>query len=136
MIDVRIDGVPVPQGSKTAFVVGKDRPRAVVVDVKKDSLRAWRDQVAAVVKAAGWSVVGHVPVRVDLAFFLPRGKTVSRVFPTTKPDVDKLTRAVFDALTESGVIADDSQIVTATQTKKYADGVPVGVRIRVMEEKE
>lgn len=130
-MDVFVEGVPVPQGSKNAFVVGKEKPRAVVVDVKQKPLQEWRARIAAAV--SGHRFDAHVPVRVDLGFYLPRGKTVKRALPTTKPDVDKLTRAVFDALTDALVVVDDSQIVTGTQIKRYADDCPPGVRIRVME---
>lgn len=134
MTQVFVDGLPVPQGSKTGFVVGKDKPRAVVVDVKRKQLVEWRDRVADMVRGERFGP--HVPVRVDLVFYLPRGKTVKRKFPTTKPDVDKLTRAIFDALAQAWVVADDSQIVTGTQSKRYADDRPVGVAIRVKEVEE
>lgn len=43
--------------------------------------------------------------------------------PNTKPDVDKLLRAVFDA--GEGIIwANDSQIISACMPKRYANGMP------------
>ncbi|MFD2757073.1 RusA family crossover junction endodeoxyribonuclease [Gulosibacter faecalis] len=133
-IDFTVEGVPAPQGSKNAFVTQKqgERPRAVVVDKNPDALKAWREQVRVAARATGARIERGVPVRVDLIFWMPRGKTVKRELPTVKPDLDKLTRAIGDALTDSWLIADDSQIVTSTQTKKYAtETEPAGVRIRV-----
>lgn len=50
------------------------------------------------------------PVLLGIRFFLLRGKTVGREFPTVKPDIENLSKTVMDAL--SGVIYhDDAQVV-------------------------
>ena len=41
-------------------------------------------------------------------------------YPAVKPDVDKLSRAVHDALTIANVIDDDSRIVIDHNEKHYA----------------
>lgn len=41
-----------------------------------------------------------------------------------KPDADNFAKAVMDALTASGVWADDSQVADLSVTKYYADGEP------------
>ena len=136
-VEFRVFGYPQPQGSKQAFAyVAKDgKPRATVVDDNKKPLKVWRDQVDTAARAAlagRPGFVAHTPLRLDLLFYLRRGKTVQREFPTTKPDFDKLTRAVADSLTTSGAIADDSNVVTSTIKKRYA-WLPgrEGVRVRV-----
>jgi hypothetical protein len=48
-----------------------------------------------------------------------------------RPDADKLARAVLDAITESGTIRDDAQVVSLQVRKRY--GQP-GVRITLGEE--
>jgi Holliday junction resolvase RusA-like endonuclease len=122
-----VDGVPVPQGSKTGFVVGK---RAVLVDANK-ALKPWRATVrdAAETALAGRSGFTDA-VFVLLDFYMPRGKTVRRLRPSTKPDIDKLIRAVFDALTDSGVLADDGLVVSVHAQQFYADDKP-GVDVKV-----
>lgn len=136
-VEFEVAGLPIPQGSKKAFVVGK---RAVVVDVNKDALRAWRDAVAAAAAAAyeGRPTLDE-PVALEVIFRLPRPASVSpevRLLPSVAPDLDKLQRAVFDALTKSGVIRDDSRVVRVGATKFY--GLPgVAVRVsRVVEEEQ
>jgi crossover junction endodeoxyribonuclease RusA len=54
-----------------------------------------------------------------LVFYLPRPKTVKRDRPCVKPDLDKLVRAVLDALEASQIVTNDSQIVEIQATKCY-----------------
>lgn len=117
--------VPKPQGSKRAFVVKrKDGPaRAVVVDSDKGPLRSFRDAVRADAVAAA---VGQFPgpVRVWLHFSLVKPKVAMRGprrFPIgrTAGDIDKLTRAVLDALTDAGTWGDDGQVVELIASKDY-----------------
>lgn len=42
--------------------------------------------------------------------------------PTTRPDLDKLIRSTMDALTDSGVIVDDAQVVDIRAYKAYPSG--------------
>jgi len=66
-----------------------------------------------------------------MTFRMPRPKShtgaqgltpsASNATPHTRPDVDKLARAVNDALTTAGVIYDDSQITRIIAAKRYAD---------------
>lgn len=71
------------------------------------------------------------PVSVRITFFIPHPKTVKRHMPTVPPDIDKLCRAVLDALTDAGVWADDSQVVDLGATKVYATGHHIGAHITV-----
>jgi len=120
-------GVPVPQGSKVAFIVGKGQKqqRAVIVDSNKDSLRPWR---AAVQHAGEIALAGRQGITdaacVHLEFHMPRPKTVTRMRPSTKPDIDKLSRALLDGLTDSGVLQDDALVVSLHVEEWYADDEP------------
>jgi Holliday junction resolvase RusA-like endonuclease len=58
---------------------------------------------------AHYDTKGHVKKRFKHAAHTPR------------PDLDKLTRAVFDALTIAGIVEDDSHITSAVIAKRYAD---------------
>lgn len=134
-IEFRVYGVPAPQGSKTAFVRGG---RAVVVDGSSTSgrqkLSSWRAEVAreAANVSPGYPLNG--PVSVAITFYMPRPKSApkTRLFPDRKPDVDKLVRSTFDAMT--GVLyEDDSRVVKLAVSKQYADSIePPGAHISVM----
>lgn len=121
-------GVPVPQGSKRAFVVGN---RAVVTEDSKRSA-PWRDSVAAAgVAAMGGLPALDGPLQVTIQFRMPRPRSVKRLHPSVKPDIDKLARAVLDGLTAAAVIVDDSRVISLTAEKVYAE-IP-GASIRVTE---
>lgn len=121
-------GVPAPQGSKRAFVVGN---RAVVTEDSKRSA-PWRDSVAAAGVAAMSGLPAlDGPLQVTIQFRMPRPRSVKRLYPSVKPDIDKLARAVLDGLTAAAVIVDDSRVISLTAEKVYAE-VP-GASIRVTE---
>lgn len=116
----RVDGVPVPQGSKVGFVRGG---RAVLVEANK-KLPTWRSEVARTATIAmldANQVAPFVgPVKVHLTFFMPRpAKPKWDQYPASKPDLDKLIRAVFDSLTHAGVWHDDSQAVHVVAQKLW-----------------
>ena len=58
---------------------------------------------------------------ITLTFFMPRPKSVTRQYPTVKPDGDKLARSVCDSVVASGLVPDDSQFVEYRIFKQYAD---------------
>jgi len=120
----QVFGDPVPQGSKRA-VIHRSTGRAVVFDDNSGGLRSWRSQI---VDAARAELNGEAPdlgpVRVTLMFFLRQPKRPKASVPITKPDVDKLARAVLDGMTDAGVIRDDSQVTTLTARKRYTTEAP------------
>lgn len=135
MLTFVVEGTPVPQGSKTAAVING---RAVMFDSNK-KLKAWRSDVTLVARQAA---EGMEPfddtdgLEVDLTFFMLRPKSVKRSMPTTKPDLDKLVRAVMDSITDAGVWADDSKVVKIYATKNYTLDTPkVICKIRRFSEK-
>ena len=129
MLDYFVPGQPIPQGSKTAAVISG---RAVMFDANK-KLKAWRQAVteATNLELTRLRWTGYEPgdaLVVVLHFQLERPKTVKRLEPTVKPDLDKLVRAVLDGITDARAWNDDSQVIAVWATKSY--GVP-GVEIRV-----
>lgn len=122
MLDFFVAGTPVPQGSKNAYVRGG---RAVLVDANP-RLKAWRAAVRSAAEEAiaedGWETLDE-PCKVHLGFIMPSPKRPRWGLPAVKPDIDKLTRAVFDALTDAGVWRDDSRVVSMNVTKRYAGSV-------------
>ena len=134
---VDVQGVPVPQGSKRVF-------NGRLVDVNHEKLREWRALVARLIEHEG-ATFHTGPVMVTLDFYLPRprghfgtGRNESKLkpsaprVPVTKPDIDKLTRAVLDALTHMA-FRDDSQVAVLVVRKLYADGRVPGVVIQIEE---
>jgi Holliday junction resolvase RusA-like endonuclease len=119
-----VEGTPVPQGSHAVSRAGR-------IYESNKKLAPWRRTVtAAAVDALGGREGFDEAVYVLLDFWLPRPRTVKRVLPTVKPDVDKLTRAVLDALTAAGAWTDDALVLTCHSQKRYADDLP-GVDIKV-----
>jgi Holliday junction resolvase RusA-like endonuclease len=122
-----VDGVPTPQGSKTRTPYGfrEANPR----------LPAWRRAVLAAARDALGGRDGfapHVPVVLSAQFFFVRGRTVKRIWMTTKPDLSKLVRAIEDSMTAATVWADDSQVVRYSRLeKRYADDDRPGVLVNV-----
>lgn len=131
IVEFLLPGVPVPQGSKTGRVLQSARgPVASLYNDNDKTLKPWRKAVTAAAAAAhagGARIEGAVIVEVE--FRTVRPKSVKREFPTVKPDVDKLQRALFDGITDAGVWRDDSQVVTVLARKRYADQPGVHVRV-------
>ena len=131
-----VPGEPITEGSTRAFASGQ---RVVVTHDRGRELDAWRIKVAhaaeAAAQAVGWEPQYDGPVVVDAVFLLSRPKSVKkRLMPHAKPDLDKLIRAVGDALApyrQPGVLKDDSRIVTWHASKHYATPYKPGVFITV-----
>ena len=136
-----VPGIPVSQGSKRAFVIrdksGRHRP---VLTESAKGLPQWRATVAlagrqALMKGNEGATVGwwaKKALLVRLAFSLPRPASLPKKVQDAvkRPDVDKLTRAVLDALT--GILwADDAQITRLEAAKVYAHEGQAGVSVVV-----
>lgn len=123
MIELTVIGTPAPQGSKTRtrFGVRDDNPNT----------KPWRATVAAEA-AVAWRrplYTGPVAVTATFVFSRPKshfgtGRNAAALKPSaplwcaTKPDADKLARAIGDALA-GVVLRDDNQIVEWTIRKVY-----------------
>lgn len=143
-----------PQGSKRGFIVkgqGGSKPRAVVVDTNKVTMRSYRQEVTReailavaemqkgrkLIPGEDWNdgpMAGkQEPVELHLEFMFakPGSAPKKRVYPAIKPDIDKLVRSTLDALT--GVLfADDSQVVKLMADKVYGPQERVHISARVM----
>lgn len=125
MITFTATGVPAPKGSIKAFMPRGGRFPVLTSDAK--GLKAWSAIVRASAIIAQVPKLAEGPVTVGMAFRLPRPdylrkkKTLATQPPhITRPDLDKLTRAVSDALT--GVAYhDDGQVDSLRLTKRYCD---------------
>jgi Holliday junction resolvase RusA-like endonuclease len=122
-----VTGDPVPQGShrivgRLPKVAGARPRRGRIVDSNK-ALVPWRRLVAfqahrAAVRDLPTPFEG--PLVLTVAFTLRKGPSVRRTWPAVKPDLDKLVRAIGDALSDAGnVWGDDGQVVTIVASKWY-----------------
>lgn len=130
MIQFHVAGTPVPQGAVTYNKAGFGyHPNG-------KALKVWRKLIAS--EARKWitfdvNETKDLPVILTMGFIMPRGKSVTRLFPTVRPDLDHLIRAVGDALTGIAFI-DDSQVVSLNGQKAYFNplahldvGVVIGI---------
>jgi Holliday junction resolvase RusA-like endonuclease len=147
--DMFVPGRPVPQGSKRALMP-KGGKVPVVIDANPEGLAAWRRKVTneAIEKQAEYMhtqpgmlfpIGDPIGLTVTFAMERPRfhygtGKNADIVkesapkFPAIMPDIDKLLRAILDALTDAQVWRDDGQVVWVLAKKVYDAGRP-GVAI-------
>lgn len=141
ILSIHVLGVPRPQGSLKVLPNG---------GVKySDRTYEWRRLVTATVRHAceGHERLGG-PLVLHVVFELPRPaghlgtgrnagvlRASAPCSPTTAPDLDKLIRAIDDALTDAGVWRDDAQVVELRARKQYAAGEP-GCVIHVYDAEE
>lgn len=137
MITFTVAGLPVPQGSKSV-----NRATGFMYEANKH-LMPWRQEVIArTQQALGGQERLLGPVRLRLRFYFPRPKShygtgrnagVLKIGAptehTTKPDVDKCTRAILDSLTIAGVWRDDAQACELLVSKSYSSSPGVEVVI-------
>jgi len=138
-ITITVLGTPAPQGSKKAFALAGNRAR--VVDVNPKALNTWREDVKyaaerALAVTAEWerdypAIVGY------FAFCFDRPRSHYRTgkfadllrddapdYHAKMPDLDKLLRSTWDALTAAGVYRDDSRVSQVSATKTYTGQGP------------
>lgn len=123
---VSVDGRPAPQGSKRLGEHGQMLEQSPY-------LRAWR---AAVKRAAYRAYLDRDltrddlplfrgPVEVTVLFRLDPGRRVDAA-----PDLDKLLRSTWDALTEARAWEDDGRVTSVIAGKRHAsDGEATGADI-------
>lgn len=130
LLSVAIPGTPQSQGSKRVVSSG-GRYRAIESNKR---LRPWQAEALAAIRdalPAGWLPLdGPVSVSAEFVFARPSshygsGRNIGRLKPSapvwkaSAPDLDKLARALNDALTGAGVVRDDSRIVTGRLSKVW-----------------
>lgn len=125
---VFVPGRPAPQGSKEQGSAGQMREASKY-------LPAWR---AAIKKAVyeRYKVLGVKPADLPL---MPGAVGIEIVVhqdlaPTSKPDADKLLRAILDALTIARLYIDDAYVVVVRVRKMRAVDGRTGADITVWQE--
>ena len=136
---ITVRGIPAPQGSKRHVGGGR------MIEMSK-AVGPWREAVRAETQRAmngDGPLSGAVSVIADFA--LPRPKSHYRTganaallrtgaprWPSGKPDLDKLARALLDGLTAGGAWGDDAQAVQIITCKSYAgNGTMPGCTIEI-----
>jgi len=119
------DGRPRSKGSHVAQVNPRTR-KVRAAAVQEDDLDHWTRAVRGAVtlqRPTTWAARHAGPVLVLARFLLVRPRrladTMRAEAPLVVPDVDKLERALLDALTGL-VFADDRQVVATAMLKTYA----------------
>ena len=113
----------------------KERPRAAIIGghariFTPKATEAYEKELRTAWIRANGEAPEEGPLRIRIYFGLPIPKSATKanklqmvtrqVFPTKKPDLDNLAKAVMDAL--NGVAyKDDSQIVTVLTKKNYGE---------------
>ena len=123
ILTVNVDGIPVPQGSmvRTNYGMRHSKPEAIAL---------FRSQVGIAVRDAAEKQGVLLPLEgalmLSATFVLPRPKSAPkrRIWPTVKPDNDKLLRSLCDALTQCGAWGDDAQVVEMLAGKRYTGQDP------------
>ena len=120
LLSLFVPGHPKPQGSKNYY--GHRRGKAVLVEASRES-GPWRDRIAWAAHNA-WTprpVLSGVALSAVLLFVMPRPSSTPKTTPPAvkRPDLDKLVRTVFDALT-GPVFVDDAAVTDLQASKRLA----------------
>ena len=117
-MQITVYGTPAPQGSKR-FVGLTKQGRGILAE-SSAKVKPWRQSVKFAALEVGERIAGAV--RVWITFTLPKPKSAPKTrttWPDRKPDIDKLVRSTFDALSEAGVFEDDARVVELTAAKRF-----------------
>lgn len=120
MISFFVDGRPIPQGSMKVI-------NGYIIHTQGSALAAWRSAIALGARHAG-ALPRDGAISIDMTFFMPKPKTVTRSHPTVAPDLDKLIRAVLDGLTAIAY-RDDGQVISITARKDYGERIGVDISL-------
>ena len=101
---------------------GKARPRFTRRENRAytpKETKFYEQQIAKAYRlAANGFTFGECPVEIWITAVFPKAKTSKKDYPTLKPDIDNIQKAVFDGL--NGIAYnDDKQILAAVAHKKF-----------------
>ena len=131
-----VSGVPVPQAG-TRGVPTAAGNRQITTGGK--GLARWRSAVTAAAmqaRCAHGQQTGAIHLDATFRFTVPksRARNAPRIArKMTKPDLDKLVRAIGDSLTAAGLIIDDNQIASIQASKWETTTDEPGVVITLTE---
>lgn len=127
MITFWVPGIPVQEGNLITVGEG-DKRRNIHREGKR--LKDWRTDIGWRAREAGAELLGGdgIGVAIKMLFVMPRAKsrTLKHRWPTFRPDLIKLARAVEDALSE--IAYDDDKRICQAFLKEWYEGDPAGPR--------
>jgi crossover junction endodeoxyribonuclease RusA len=126
LVKFDVIGIPMPQGSMKAFSVGG---KARVKPSGGAGFAQWRNAVSETARQHAPDTPHDGPLSLNIVFRFPmrasrpkKTRDAGWAWKTTAPDLDKLVRAVGDALTAAAFIADDARFVSITASKIETTG--------------
>jgi len=124
-ITFEVIGIPKPQARPRVFVnkgkVFAHSPKTSYFESVKTN--AYEQRIKTNRQLSG-------ALELNIFFELPYPKSMSKkkrtenVFVITRPDIDNYIKAVMDAINNSGLWIDDSQVVGLKASKYYTSGIP------------
>ena len=144
-LKIFVPGVPIPKGSKIGGITHKyGKPRAFVYDQQSDKLKQWEKTIAGITRIrlpSDWQTNGCFMVNIIFLMKRPalhfnskgeiKEEYYQAIYHSSKPDSDKLQRAVFDGLTNVA-FDDDSNVVFGIFGKFYATKTNPGALVSVV----
>lgn len=126
----RVAGNPTSQGSKKGWYNPKTK-HVVIAEQMGDELKTWRqDVIGAAAAVRNGAAPLDVALSLRVAFYLKRPqahygahgvKPNAPRYSKSAPDLDKLLRALLDAITISGLWQDDGRVAKIAAVKGYSD---------------
>ena len=137
-INLRIIGLPAPQGSKTRM------PNGALVESSSATGRAkfndWRNSIAVEAfntqQETGTVDWPYVELEVVFRFPMPKSRSATAKargsqWKGSTPDLDKLVRALGDGLVRGGLLPDDNRIVIVLAWKIEVHEAWTGASVRL-----
>ena len=125
---ITVHGLPGPQGSKSPVGWGRSRKTGKAIPLMRESskkVKPWREKVADAITAAILSGDAQPlagPVRADVTFTMPKPVNApkrTRTYPAVSPDIDKLERSTYDAISTAKAWEDDGRVIESHSRKVY-----------------
>jgi Holliday junction resolvase RusA-like endonuclease len=127
-LEVAVYGLAGPQGSKTPVGWGRSRKTGKAIPLMRESsdkVKPWRDKVTnaiteAIARGEARPLTG--PVYAEITFTMPKPASAPkrhRTYPAVSPDIDKLERSTYDAITSARAWEDDGRVIENRNRKVY-----------------
>jgi crossover junction endodeoxyribonuclease RusA len=125
-LNLFVEGLPAPKGS---WIV----KHGYFIPDNREKLNIWTHAIKTAAKAAySPAAPSQNAIELKLKFYLSPPRNTGQGPATTRPDIDKLSRAVMDAL--AGIVyADDRQVVRLEAIKEYSPNDSTGAEIEIKE---
>ena len=114
-VNFYVSGTPIPKGSTKAFYI-KKLNRVITTNANKETT-GWESRVAYSAQKIQeekdfYTTDKHVGYEIAITFSFNRPTSLPKKYnlKTTRPDLDKLARAILDAVTRV-LIPDDAQVI-------------------------